>query len=584
VNEVAVLPRRINIINAALWVDLLAITLLWCVSIIIVNPIGDFPIIDDEFYGRVVQSVLATGHYHPPEANMPFITNMLWGLLFGLPAGASYTVLRFSSLVAGLLGLFGAYILVRDLGQSRWIRWVVTLILAFNPAYYALSHTFMTDVLFTTLCIWAAVFFARSLKSGSSFEIALGTVLALAATLSRQIGMAAPVAFAAVLILTRGLSRKTLLRAASPIAVCVIGLLGLYRFLAAGGRLPELYNLFTNVEISTFTHARTLLITPISNVYCTAIYLGLFLLPILLCTLGLTLRSGSKAVFAVTAAGVLTLIVGAVARSRFGWSDFMPLPEGHLLREQGIGLLWLRSPDQVPSLPEAFWVCVTSLAFIGAALFIYHLSVWGVSVARSLSSRRTMSEAETATLFLLFCGIILALPFIGIRSTDRYLVPCLPFFAAGLASFSTQPGGQPLRVATAGLLAAFCLFSVIGTRDYMAWHRVSAQASRDLMETSHVPPESIDGGNEFNYLYPAESTPKDIADGVKKLERKRPQYFFTDELRKQYGLLIALGWRPPSTQYLVAFGPVPGYRVMREYAYDRWMPPRVQKIVVLQKE
>ena len=593
-NEVASLPRRISIINATLLTDLSVIALLWCISIVIVNPVGDFPIIDDELYGPAVRTLVETGHYRPPEATMTFITNGLWGALFCLPAGASFTALRFSTLVASLLGLFGLYTLVRDLGQPRWLCLVVTLTLAFNPAYYAMSHSFMTDVLFAVLCIWAAIFFARSLKSGSDLEIVLGTLLALGATLSRQIGIAIPIAFAGALILKRGTTWQTMLRAASPIGVCLIGLLGFYHFLAASGRLPATYDLFSNLAISTLTHARTLFTTPISNWYCTVVYLGLFLLPILLCTIGGLFRSGTKGVFAVAAAGAATVILGAVVRTHSGLSNFMPLPEGHLLRKTGIGLPWLRGPDHVPALPEAFWVCVTVLAFIGAALLIFHISVWVLSVARSLLHRSSMSEAEIVTLFLLSCGIILLLPFIPIRTTDRYLIACLPFFAAGtvniptLFSGATSGSGKSLRhglrYGTFGLLAAFCIFAVIGTRDYLAWHRVSAEASRNLMETGHVPAESIDGGTEFDFLYPAHASREDILDRLNKLVRSRTQYFFTEQIRKQFAVIIAMGWRPSSPEYLVAFGPVPGYRVIQEYAYDNWMPRHVQKIVVLQRE
>ena len=589
-NEVALQPRRINLVNAALFTDLSLIALLWCVSILVVNPVGDFPIIDDELYGRVVRSLLETGQYRHPDANMPFITNLAWGALFSLPAGVSFTALRLSTLVAGLFGLFGAYILIRDLGQPRWMRWVVTLTLAFNPAYFALSYTFMTDVLFAALCIWAAVFFARSLKSGSDFELVLGTLLALAATLSRQIGVVIPFAFAGALILRRGATWQTLLRAASPLGVCLLAFIGFYHALAASGHLPPLYSLFNNVAVSTFTHSRTLLTTPLMNGYSTVIYLGLFLLPVLLCTTRYVARPGSKGVFAIAAAAIAILVLGAVIRTRFGWSNFMPLPEGHLLRESGIGLLWLRGADHVPALPESFWVCVTALAFIGVALLIFKLSAWVLGVARSLLNRNPMSETAIVTLFLLSAGIILPLPFIGIRSTDRYLIPCLTFFAAGIVSLPATLSGatsgfsKPLRYATFALLGAFGIFSVVGTRDYLAWHRVSSEASRDLMATSHVPAQSIDGGTEFNFLHPAQASPKEILDAVKKLERKRPQYFFTDELRKQYGLLIGLGWRPSSAEYVVAFGPVKGYGVIREYAYDNWMPPRVQNIVVLQKQ
>jgi hypothetical protein len=589
-NEVALQPRRIGIINPELVTDLLVIALLWCVGTVVVNPVGNFPIIDDELFQPSVKYLLETGHYRPPESTMPFFTNLLWGALFSLPAGASFTALRISTLCASLLGLFGLYTLVRDLGQPRWIRWVVTLTLAVNPAYYALSHSFMTDVLFAIICIWAAVFFARSLRSGADFGIVLGTLLALAATLSRQIGLAIPLAFGVALILRRGISWQTMLRGAIPVGLCAICLFGFYHYLAATGRLPATYDMFTKLEISTFTHSQTLFTTPISNLYCDAVYLGLFLLPVLLCTTGGVFRSGTKGAFALAAVGVAILVVGAVVRTHLGSSAFMPLPEGHILRKTGVGLLWMRGADHVPSLPEEFWVCVTALAFIGTALLIFHLSVWVLAVVRHLLQRIPMSETQIITLFLLTCGLILAAPYTGIRTTDRYLISCIPFLAAGIVSLpAILPGaasepGKPVRYGTFALLAACAIFVVIGTRDYLAWHRVSAEASRDLMETGHIPAENIDGGTEFDFLYPAPVSREDILKKLDKVVHDRPQYFFTEPLRKQFAVLIEDGWRPASPQYLVAFGPVSGYRVIRAYSYDNWMPSEVRKIVVLQKE
>lgn len=599
-NEVALQPRRIGSVNAALVTDLCVIALLWCVGIFIVNPIGNFPIIDDELFQPSVKYLLETGHYRPPESTMAFFTNLLWGALFGLPAGASFTALRISTLCASLLGLFGLYTLVRELGQPRWVRWVVTLTLAVNPAFYALSHSFMTDLLFVAICLWAAVFFARSLKSGSDFEIVLGTLLALAATLSRQIGPAIPLAFGFALILKRGITRQTMLRAVAPVVLCAVCLFGYYHYLAVTGRLPATYDMFTKLEISTFTHSQTLFTTPISNFYCDAVYLGLFLLPVLLCTTGGVYRSATKGALALAAVGVAIVVLGGVVRTHLGSTAFMPLPEGHVLRKTGIGLLWMRGADHVLPLPQAFWVCVTVLAFVGTALLIFHLSVWVLAVARSLLRRIPMSESartdtartetEIATLFLLSCGVILAAPYTGIRTTDRYLISCLPFLAAGIVSLrATLPGalselGKPVRYGTFALLAACGIFVVIGTRDYLAWHRVSAQAAQDLMETGHVAAENIDGGIEFDFLYPAPVSREEVLKKLDKVVHDRPQYFFTEPLRQQFAVLIADGWRPASPQYLVAFAPVPGYRVMREYAYDNWMPRQVRKIVVLQKE
>ena len=589
-NEVALQPRRIGSINLALVTDLSIITLLWCIGILIVNPIGNFPIIDDELFQPSVKYLLETGHYRPPESTMPFFTNLLWGSLFGLPAGASFTALRISTLCASLLGLFGLYTLVRDLGQPRWVRWVVTLTFAVNPAFYALSYSFMTDLLFAAICIWAAVFFARSLKSGSDFEIVLGALLALAATLSRQIGLAIPLAFGIALVLKRGMTWQTLLRAVIPVVLCAICLFGFYHYLAVTGRLPATYDMFTKLEISTFTHSQTLFTTPISNFYCDTIYLGLFLLPVLLCTTGGVYRAATKGAYVLASVGAAIVVVGAVVRTHLGSSAFMPLPEGHVLRKTGVGLLWLRGADHVPALPDAFWICVTVLAFVGTALLIFNLSVWVLAVVRGLLKKTALTETEIATLFLLTAGLILAAPYTGIRTTDRYLISCLPFLAAGFVSLRAMaPGaiselGKPVRYGTFALLAACSVFVVIGTRDYLAWHRVSQQAAQDLMDSSHVTAESIDGGTEWDFLYPAPVSQEEVLKKLDKVVHDRPQYFFTEPLRKQFAVLITDGWRPASPQYLVAFGPVKGYRVVKEYAYDNWMPSHVQKIVVLQKD
>ncbi len=589
-NEVASRLRRINVVDTSLLTDLFMIALLWCISIVVVNPVGNFPVIDDELYEPAVRSFLQTGHYSPPEAAMTFLTNLLWGALFSLPAGVSFTALRMSTLCASLLGLFGVYTLTRDLGQPRWIRWLATLTVAANPAFYALSHTFMTDVLFAVICIWAAVFFARSLRSGSGLDLVFGTLLSLAATLSRQIGLAIPLAFAITLIFQRGITWKTILRAGIPLGLGLITLSGFYHWLAASGQLPQTYDYFANMEVSTFTHSRTFFTTPISNVYCTVVFLGLFLLPILLCTMGGPTRSGTKGVLAIAAAGATIVVLGAVVRAHLGLSDFMPLREGHVLRESGIGLLWLQGEDQVPQLPTAFWICVTALAFIGAALLVYRLSFWLRAVVHSLVQRSPLSEAETVTLFLLTCGFILAAPYIGIRSSDRYLISSLPFFVTGIVSFpgtlSAVPAGvgRSLRQVAFVLLAAFGVFTVVGTRDYLAWHRLSSQASRELMETNHVAADDIDGGVEFNFLHPGHPSRADLDKRTDKLIRNRPQYFFTERIREQFEVVVAQGWRPPSSAYQVAFGPVPEYRVIREYAYYNWMPPHVQKILALQRE
>ena len=174
---------------------------------------------------------------------MPLVTQTLWGALFCLPAGFSFTALRLSTLLLSLCSVLVVYLLARQAHPSRLVAGVATLTVGFNPFYYALSSTFMTDVPFTALLLAAAWFFSRTLQSGSDLYLLCGLACALAATLCRQLGLAAPVAFAVCLVWSRGLSARCLVRALLPLAVCLGALLAFQQWLRATGRMHALYSL-----------------------------------------------------------------------------------------------------------------------------------------------------------------------------------------------------------------------------------------------------------------------------------------------------------------------------------------------------
>jgi len=184
--------------------DVVILTSVWIASILIVNPVGEFPLNDDWVYALVVRRFVETGDFQPGWfAAAQLLTNTLWGALFCLPSGFTFTALRVSTLVASLFAILGCYILIREMLLPRWYALVATFCMAFNPIYYALSYTFMTDVLFVALVVWATVFFARSYRNGRSFEMLVGAALAVGAALSRQIALCIPVAFLAVHLLSR---------------------------------------------------------------------------------------------------------------------------------------------------------------------------------------------------------------------------------------------------------------------------------------------------------------------------------------------------------------------------------------------
>jgi hypothetical protein len=169
-------------------IDVCLIGGLYLLTGLFIHPIGDFPLNDESSYGTTVRQLLETGDFRPlPWSVAPSLTHVLWGALFCLPTGFSFTALRLATLTAATLGLLGTYVLVRDAGRPAWLALHTALWLGLDPLYLELSYTFMTDVPFTAALIWSAVFYARALKTGTAFETTVGTLLAMAATLSRQL-------------------------------------------------------------------------------------------------------------------------------------------------------------------------------------------------------------------------------------------------------------------------------------------------------------------------------------------------------------------------------------------------------------
>ena len=94
-----------------------------------------------------------------------------------------------------------------------------------------------------------------------------------------------------------------------------------------------------------------------------------------------------------------------------------------------------------------------------------------------------------------------------------------------------------------------------GTRDYLTWNRVRWALLDEVLTSRLATPRQIDGGFEFNawHLYD-------------------PSYVATPD--KSW-------WWVDEDKFLVAFGPIPGWEVVRESRFVRWLPPGEGRIVLL---
>ncbi|MBW4697639.1 MAG: glycosyltransferase family 39 protein [Aphanocapsa lilacina HA4352-LM1] len=539
------------------WKDVAAIVglaLVWCLLALLVNPVGDFPLNDDWAYAKAVQSILDKGDLQLTDwAPASQIAQVLWGSLFCLPDGFSFTALRLSTLVLAWVGAASTYALGRELGAGLPLALLGALLLTVNPIYVNLAFTFMTDVPFYAFCTPAIWLFVRGIRTDSRRSIAMGTLFACAAVLTRQFALALPLAFAAGYLVKHGSRAGSLFKAALP-AVVIVAFLVLYQgWLAATGRLPQTYSEQAGELVRLLLSAEGLG-RSVRSLAQAALYVGLFLVPwLMVATVGRWwplawrqkwLAAGAGGVFAAA------MVAIAAAGSTSLRDALIPQIFGGVLYDCGAGFpilkdtftLWL---PHIPTAPAGFWLAITALAAVGAGLIAF------VAVSSGRGERWLVAFA--------WVGIALYFVLIAPRtaSYDRYLLYFFPL----VMIFALAPPPRAVPGALLGVALALILgcgaFAAATTHDYLAWNRVRWQVLRAAMAEGRLSPGNTDGGFEFNGWY-----------------------LYDSRYRAQPG---RSWWWVDRDEFVFAFGPIDGYALYEQHRVERWMPVGVQQVFILRR-
>jgi len=197
--------------------------------------------------------------------------------------------------------------------------------------------------------------------------------------------------------------------------------------------------------------------------------------------------------------------------------------------------------------------------------FFYLIIYWAVLTAvvvtgfGASSLRRLLKagpgHAENPSSFLSSFSLLTALAYVGIILLtgfhDRYLIPVcmliILFLISDkqaheyilLRSVKSYPALVPLLF--------FTVLSVCGVRDFMEMKRSLKKAQNHLLMELKVDPCQIDGGFEFNgyHCYQKDFVP-----------RKGLSW-----------------WWVKKENYLVTLGPIPGYRVVKTFPFNRYLGP-----------
>lgn len=548
--------------------DLACLSLIWWVLVGVVNPVGHFPLNDDWSYGIAVERLLSTGDFRPQGwTSMPLLTHTLWGALFCLPDAFSFTALRFSTLTLGWLGLIASYLLVFALFPSRLLASISAMAVGFNPIYFSLSYTFMTDVPYTAQSILGAFFLVLHLKTGSRLWLALGIVCVLLATLSRQLALCLPAAFALTLLLRERFTPWLLVRASLPLGICLVALMGWQHWLEVSGRLPAMYSVKSADLMNTLLDPQKLIKTPFKNARKALMYLGLFLLPLLV-VIGLKkswVLKNRWRFFAWFLALAVTLPV--LSKAINGKSGAIMPMIGNIWIPSGIGPLSLRDTlilnlPHVPALATEIWIVITVLSLMGAVFLCFGFVRWLATETHSLRFRQKNNDRHGAGLFLLLALLIYMAPPLIAGLFDRYMIPVVALAAGAIAAYLPRDifAGMTRESLWFRLVCAFALIitlgwiAVAGTHDYLAAHRAKWVLLNGLLNDG-VQPTSIDGGFEFN------------------------GYTLYDDRYK--ATPDKSWWWVKEDEYQLAYGPIPGMKIEKQATYKRWLTGDAQGAIYL---
>jgi hypothetical protein len=467
---------------------LIFITLCWIIAIILVNPLGEFPAVDDWAYLTSVRALVEHGELTFSNfAAQNLLSHILWGSLFAFPFGVSYTTLRFSTLIAALLGAFALYKLLRDVGQSVSMSLFAALILLFNPISFALSFTFMTDIPFVAAQTGAMLLLLAGLKSDSRTNSAGGWFLTVVGQLSRQNALGIPLAYAGAYLAKHGFALKRLAIAILPIAAFVLLQLAYQHWLSVSGRMPISYGQAIKTALPRLAEP-SLLIDKLWDVAVYVFfYIGLFLLPLSIPLMASLFRTAGRHKGGLVALGLVSAAIGSYAINAHLVMPIWP----HTWHHSGLG-----ADARDFELPLIVRQLVTLFSTLGGVLLAAGLAygIYDVWVTARFRGNRASQLIFGVLGAAIFAGSIgLANPIF-----DRYLLPLIPCISLALCCSIPRERESIWALLLAAVLLTVMIFhSIIAAHNYTADKRTRSAAVAYLTAQG-IPRDTIDATWVFN--------------------------------------------------------------------------------------
>jgi hypothetical protein len=498
----------------------------------------DFPLDDDWGYALgAFQFARGEGINYFGWCAMPLLGQWVWAYPFIQLLGSTNAALRVSTIVLSWVGVTAFRDLLRQAGLGPWVASFGALVLLFNPLFFMMMGTFMSDVPALSFSLLALACYQRGFTGGGhpGYQLA-ACVAATLVGVNRQNALAVP-AVAAVLLLQRPLVRWKPLPWAT-IAIPGVACLGTEAWFL--GR-PDVDRALPTLNVHNAVHMTLPL----------AVTLGLYSLPAVLLVGGRWRR-------VLLVAGVIGIAAaGHVAISHFArgkpWLTGGVFPyTGNVLTIYGTyGHEAEVLGERTILIDEGWRVALTVLGCLGVAVVLVRLR----------ADRWTTWLRQPLVLYTLF-----QIPFLLIARGifDRYFLVFLPG-----TLLIVLLGAKPTRrdwFAGCCVLAMFAGLAIALTHDWLSYNSARWELGRRAVAAG-VPLTELEGGFEWvNWFapYPESDAPPSADPGLA---------VFLSRVRHPN--------RTP--RYGLSFSPLPGTRVIDRQPYVAWLTRKPQAFYLVEQ-
>lgn len=534
------------------------LTLLYVLMLIIVNPIGNFPLNDDWIWSQPVSLLISKGIYNVTNNYAPIIiAQVFWGALFCLFTGFSFTTLRFSTLVLGLAGAIVFYFLMYNLTKNKKLSFLAGLLLIVNPIYFNLSNTFMTDIPFITMALFSMYFFFKEIDSSQLKFLLLATLFSIIATLIRQFGIVIPLAYAITTAIKKNQTSIERLKRFIPVAMTSGILYMVIYWLKLKNSEP---NPPHNVSILSFFSDPAFWSSEVvlrgENFL---FYTGLLFFPLLLFIKIPSFKSMALFIRIITIV-LLLLITYSFFNSYHGFPTVNILNNDYLGPKTTTDTMLMRIPGHdIDHFTYSQFRIIYIMGITGAILLLINIGGAIIKTGKYMLHSSKATPGSGKQFFAAVCTLgYLVLLFAPYDHFDRYLLPLFPLILMVIINETrtNRLFTVPAFIFTCFYVAAILLFSAYGTHDYIAWNRVRWQAVSYLTDDQKVSIHHIDGGYEVNgWLI---GLGREI------------------NLHKTWGCV-------DDNEYMITFGEIEGFKVIKQFNYRNYLTHSDRIIYVIQK-